>query len=301
MHWCLLRMSTDVSVVYGFQRPGLDLTSIVSLDPLLCTTRRSRPCLSDFEPTSLSVSARPGSSSASGLGVGNGVSSSASQGPDICLGVVRSSPPSRPAPAAIFLLIRVGPRVGATSAPLRVVRGPVRAGARPDGGSLPLECRQAPPLSRRRTPGERRRAGARGAGAARETGGPLWPPEWLAVPRWGRGGGPGPRDPPTRGNLNLEACWGSGPARRSEWRPRGGKKVNRRPGGGGRRRRAVTPPTPHPCSNKRGLGGLGAWFRPLSGPGGARAGLRQNLDCEPSSGGQHLGASGYPGFRVVLG
>ncbi|KAJ1125437.1 hypothetical protein NDU88_003869 [Pleurodeles waltl] len=72
-----------------------------------------------------------------------------------------------------------------------------------------------PPLSRRRTPGERRRAGARGAGAARETGGPLWPPERLAVPRWGRGGGPGPRDPPTRGNLNLEACWGSGPARRS--------------------------------------------------------------------------------------
>ncbi|KAJ1187663.1 hypothetical protein NDU88_004437 [Pleurodeles waltl] len=114
---------------------------------------------------------------------------------------------------------------------------------------------------------------------------------------------PWPRDPPTRGNLNLEACWGSGPARRSEWCPGGGKEVNRRPGGGGRRRRAVTPPPPHPCSNKRGLAGLEAWFRPLSGPGpgGARAGLRQNLDCEPSSGGQHLGASGYPGFWVVLG
>ncbi|KAJ1138027.1 hypothetical protein NDU88_004418 [Pleurodeles waltl] len=38
-----------------------------------------------------------------------------------------------------------------------------------------------------------------------------------------------------------------------------------------------------------------------SGPGGARAGLLQNLDCELSSGGQHLGAIGYPGSRVVHG
>ncbi|KAJ1154072.1 hypothetical protein NDU88_006829 [Pleurodeles waltl] len=63
-----------------------------------------------------------GPSSASGLGVGSGVSSGVSQGPDICLGVVRSSPPSRPAPAAGFLPIRVGPRVGAATALLRVVR-----------------------------------------------------------------------------------------------------------------------------------------------------------------------------------
>ncbi|KAJ1151735.1 hypothetical protein NDU88_004515 [Pleurodeles waltl] len=123
-----------------------------------------------------------------------------------------------------------------------------------------------PPLSRTTTPGERCRAGARGADVARETGGPLWPPERLAVPRWGRGGGPGPRDPPAGGNLNLEACWGSGPARRSEWRPRGGKEVNRRSGGSGGRRRAVTPPLPHPCSNKRGLSR-------------ARARVERELDC----------------------
>ncbi|KAJ1164694.1 hypothetical protein NDU88_005128 [Pleurodeles waltl] len=84
--------------------------------------RRSRPCLSDFEPSSLGVSTLLGSSSASGFGVCDGVSSGASQGPVICLGVVRSSPPSRPVSAGGFHPIRVGPRVDAASAPLQVVR-----------------------------------------------------------------------------------------------------------------------------------------------------------------------------------
>ncbi|KAJ1125926.1 hypothetical protein NDU88_004340 [Pleurodeles waltl] len=40
----------------------------------------------------------------------------------MCLGVVRSSPLFRPVSAAGFHPIRVGPRVGATSAPPQVVR-----------------------------------------------------------------------------------------------------------------------------------------------------------------------------------
>ncbi|KAJ1117083.1 hypothetical protein NDU88_005283 [Pleurodeles waltl] len=60
-----------------------------------------------------------------------------------------------------------------------------------------------------------------------------------------------------------------------------------------------------PAGDQAIRGGPRAW-RPGSGlpsdpgPGGARAGLQQNLDCELSSGGQHLGAIGYPGSRSYM-
>ncbi|KAJ1214550.1 hypothetical protein NDU88_002168 [Pleurodeles waltl] len=86
--------------------------------------RRSRLCLSGFEPSPLGVSTprHLGSSSASGFSVCGGVSSGSSQGLDICLGVVRSSSPFHPVSAASFHPIRVGPRVGTASAPPQVVR-----------------------------------------------------------------------------------------------------------------------------------------------------------------------------------
>ncbi|KAJ1164801.1 hypothetical protein NDU88_005235 [Pleurodeles waltl] len=146
--------------------------------------------------------------------------------------------------------------------------GPERAGARPGGGSLPRECRRAPPSCRG---GRHQVSGAALTREARVRPGGLGPLPARSSGLRCRAEAAvevlPPEVPLLAGIKNWRHAEDQDPAGDSGGAP-GGQGCKSVIGRGWKEKISGDIPRPlHPCSNKREPEGLEAWFRPPFGPG----------------------------------